>query len=191
MREAYRAWTPYGESKIIFNRRLPLPVVGMDGGRQGVTWRDGVGISTSIDLLGGDGAATVSTSISLVERLKPTVRPDFGPAMLHLDVRAVALDNFTTANVKVFDHDTNELLLTWDGNHDPLEPNNGKWFTQELNFVDRLGHAIRHEFEAEGRIEDGVAHFAAIANLNVPEPRSQTLVTPCLLAFGALRRKRR
>lgn len=189
-RSELRARTPYGFSRLIFNRRFSLPVSGMDGGSTGFGWRDGVGISTSIDLFGGDGAATVSTAITLVERLRPTVKPDFGPSILNLDVRAVGLENFSTANVKVFDHDTNELLLTWERDQEPLKPNNGIWFNQNLNFDDRLGHAIRYEFEAEGRIEDGVAHFAAVANLNVPEPScSHIVAVPCLVCL-VMRRKR-
>lgn len=180
-----RARTLYGSSSIIFNRRMSLPVRRLD-------WRErlGVGISTSIELLGGDGAATTSTSITLVERLKPTVKPEFGPAILNLDILGEGFDSFSTANVKVFDHDTNELLLSWDKD-DLFEPNNDIWFSQELNFDDRLGHAIRYELEAEGRILDGVARFAAVANLNVPEPEVHLLVLTSLIALGLLRTRTR
>ena len=165
-----RASSPYGWSSITFNRRFPLPVSGF--GRQ-----DGVGISTSISLnpFGAAtpfaGATSSSTSITLIERLQPTVRPDFGPATLKLGVVGGRPESFSEASVSIFDHDTNELLLSWDMMANPDTAGNG-WYVQELNFDDRLGHAIRYEFQANGRSSQNPASFAAVAFLNVPEPES-------------------
>lgn len=181
-----RALSQYGFTSILFSRRYAAPLGGID--RQ----REGAGIVTGITLIPHEGASAVSTSISLVERLRPTTRDDFGPAILTLDVTGERLDKFSTASVRVFDHDTDELLLSWVHNGEPLEPNNGFWFSQELDFDDRRDHAIRFELEADGRsVRQSQARFAAAAFLNVPEPGSMKLALPILLVFGALREQRR
>ena len=129
-------------------------------------------------------------SFSLVERLQPPTG-DSEPALLSLDLLGDGLDNFSIASAKVFDHDTEELLLSWTDNGEPFEPNNGRWYTQELAFDDRVGHAIRFEFEAVGRTVHRSGWVAAAVFLFVPEPDSMMLAWPGLLALGALREKRR
>ena len=177
------AQSPYGWSSITFNRRHPLPVWGFDA-------RIGPSISTSISLIPFQGETSISTSISLVERMNPAIRPDDGPAILSLGVHSVGLDNFETASVKVFDHDTNELLLTWDLDDKPLRPNRGFWFRQEFDFDDRVGNAIRYELEVDGSSVGERAYFAAVANLGVPEPGGLVMVSSGLVGLGMLRRKR-
>lgn len=173
--------TNYGTTTALFSRRHPLPLGGLEQPRQGV------GTVASVRMIPWHGAADVSTSMSLVERLSER----FGssePAILSLDIRAENLDRFSHANVSVFDHDTNELLLSWNG--EPMEPNNGSWFSQELDFGDRVGHAIRFEFEADGRSTHGTSSLAAAVYLNVPEPTGLAMVVPIVFALAALRVKR-
>lgn len=182
-REFSRARTPYGWTEMLFTRRLTPPL-----GRSERP-RNGVGIVTSLDIHPGLGAATGSMSFSLVERMLPP-NSDSESAVLSLDLLGEGLDNFSTASVQVFDHDTDELLLSWFENGEPFEPNNGRWYSQELDFEDRVGHAIRFEFEAVGRTVHRSSWLAAAVFLFVPEPSSSQMVLPILL-LGVMRRKRR
>lgn len=183
-RRSRKVRTEYGWSEMLFTRRTTPPLGRTERPRRGV------GIVTSLDIHPGVGAATGSMSYTLVERLQaPSVESE--KALLSLDLLGESLDNFSTASVKIYDHDTDELLLSWTENGEPFEINNGQWYTQELDFADRVGHAIRVEFDAVGRTTHRSSWLAAAVFLYVPEPDSGLLAAPGLLGLGLLRNKLR
>ena len=175
------ATSPYGRSSLLLSRRFPLPVQGL-GHLFG-----GPGLLVTQNLLSSNGAAAGSTSFSHVERV-PAPRVDFESATLALGLKGEGLEHLSVATANVFDHDTGELLLSWTG--EPLELNFGEWYLQEVDFTDRVGHAIRFEFEATGRTVGTPSRITAVTMLQVPEPGAQHLVMPILLALGAFRRRR-
>ncbi len=175
--------TRYGVTGALFSRRLPMPL--------GFTERPrhGMGIVSTFSMIPLEGAAEGAVSMAVVERL-PAPKVDFSPVILSLDVRGEGLEDFNTASVNVFNHDTNELLLSWENDGTPLEMNNGLWFAQEIDFDEHLGDAIRFEFEADGRTVQGTSRLSAAVFINIPEPHALALALPLLLPLGLLRRRR-
>ena len=173
------AGTSYGLSKIISIR-------------QG--WgHHTASIATSVNLKSVGGKVAADTSMSVVERLQPPWE-EFEGARLTLFVWTEGIENYSTARVRVFDHDTNELLLTWELGDDLTETETESDFmfsTQELNFEDRIGNAIRYELDVEGSLVRGSASFLGSAFLVVPEPASHSLFMLGLFGLVGSRKKRR
>lgn len=168
-------------ASVLFTRRAPLPLGGL--GRR----IDGTGTLSQVRLFPINESPEVAMSMSFVERLPARVSET--PATLSLSVRGDNLSDFSFADIKVFDHDTDELLISWNLDDLPIEPNNGIWYQQEISFADRMGHAIRYEYESVGQATTGASLLAA-TYLNLPEPHGVILLMPGILLLGLLRKRR-
>lgn len=147
------------------------------------------------------GLVTADVFVSSVISVRPTDDPDYGPSSITLRARGTNLHQFSKASVKVFDHDTNELLLSIDKDDLPVHtetnssyPPHPEFVFQEINFDDRLGHSLRFEYEVTGEATGGYrsdAYFQAYASMWVPEPSSSSLALFCMLPIAALRKRGR
>lgn len=145
-------------------------------------------LASKLELLAGEGEASGAVSFSIVERLlAPKV--DIPSAMLSLAIKGEGFHNLSVANVRVYDHDTDELLLRWSG--EEIEPNYFDYYVQEFDFMDRIGHAIRFDFDVAGATTQMSSRLTAAVFLNVPEPNGVALAIPSLVIAGSLRRRRR
>ena len=169
------------------------------GGLVGADGTQGAAQAVDTLLLPRRGLVSASAFVSSVISATPTDDPDFGPSTVTLHARGSNLDQFSTAVARVFDHDTNELLLTIDKSDLPPDPNAGRGRTPPLDFVstqinfdNRLGHSIRFEYEVDGEATgelSGDAYFQAAAFLFVPEPPSGSIAVLGLLPVTAMRRR--
>lgn len=147
-----------------------------------------------MELLAGAGKASGDVAFSIVERILPP-GIELESATLTLALQGEGIHNLSAASVNVFDHDTNELLLSWDG--EPIEPNyfiayrNEHSYVQNFDFLDRVGHAIRFDFHVAGETTHMSSRVRAAVFLNIPEPGGATLALPSLCIAGLVRRRRR
>lgn len=170
-----------GVASVLFTRRAPLPLSGLEQPIKGT------GALSVFQLASFNESTEVSTSMSFIERLP--ARESEIPATLSLSVRGQNLSELSFADIKVFDHDTDELLISWNLDDLPITSNNGSWYQQEINFNNRMGHAIRYEFEAIAQTRRDVTLQAA-TYLNLPEPYAATLFIPGMIMLGLLRTRR-
>ena len=192
-----QAGTLWGVSRTRLNGGAWLPVGGLAFGSDGARG-PARAAETTLQSFGG-GSVEANAFVSSVVSAVPTDDPDFGPSNVTLHIRGSGFEHFSTASAKVYDHDTNELLLSWDKSDLPLEPNtispwNGTptFFSQQINFDDRLGHSIRFEYEAMGQagsLDD--ARFQAAVFMWVPEPSSSLMAMLAILPIAELRKRGR
>lgn len=140
-------------------------------------WRNRGGIVLTANLTSRGGA--VSTTLDLVAIEKPRT-------IEALTITTNASPSFDTADFRVFDDNTNELLWEWDKSVE--EPG-----LFALSFVgeEQFNRAFRFEYEVDGTIDQGTATYAAFATFVIPEPDSNVLAAFWLLPIAAFRKRGR
>lgn len=134
---------------------------------------NGVGASTTLQAAGGK----VSASARMVVVRRPRTAES-----VSLRVFGNGLNHFETASAKVFDHDSNELLLSWfQGGLKESLP-----YRETLNLEEQLGRAFRFEYEVDGQTLHGEeAFFFATMSVQVPEPSTLALTMYAALILSS------